>query len=193
MNINIAALLIGSTLLATTPVQAEALTAPNGDKMRIVRHADLDLATPGGRAKLDHRVALALESVCGSYANRSVEEQNKVARCRREASAKLAPQLAKIRDAHPAFAGTPSDRDVIVHTGDLDLTTDRDVARLDARVKRAAFEVCDNMIARSNQTAVTQCTWRVAQPAHATAIEIVLAARGVQTAPRGTDIALSAR
>lgn len=110
MNINIAALLIGGALLATTPVEAKTITAPNGDKVRFVRYIDLNLATPQGRAKLNRRIARALEYVCDSYAIRSAEEQYKISRCRHEASAKLAPQLAKVLDAHVPVQSAMTDR-----------------------------------------------------------------------------------
>ena len=55
-------------------------------------------------------------------------------------------------------------REVVVHTADLDLTTARGVARLNARINRAAYRVCDRggpADARS-WAAVRQCAWRVA-------------------------------
>jgi len=110
MNINIAALLIGGVLLAATPIEAQTITAPNGDTLRAVRHADLDLDTRSGRAKLNRRIALALESVCGSYANRSIDEQDEVTRCRREANARLAPQLTRILSTHVPVQSAMLDR-----------------------------------------------------------------------------------
>lgn len=100
INMNIAGLLIGAALIATTPAAARTIAAPNGDKLRAVRYADLDLATSGGRATLDRRIAIALESVCGSYANLLAEEQIEVTRCRRDAKAKLAPKLAELLGAN---------------------------------------------------------------------------------------------
>lgn len=110
MNINVAVLLIGGALLATAPAAARTATAPNGDRIRAVPHADLDLATPGGQATLNRRVARALESVCGSYADRSVEEQDRITRCRRDANARIAPHLARILDAEAPVRSAKLDR-----------------------------------------------------------------------------------
>jgi len=110
MNLDIAVLLIGGALLATTPAAARTAMAPDGDPIRAVPHADLDLATQSGRATLNRRVALALESVCGSYANRSAEEQDKITRCRRDANARLAPQLARILSADKPVRSAKLDR-----------------------------------------------------------------------------------
>lgn len=104
MHLKIAALLIGGTLLATSPVNAETIAAADGTMHQAVPHTDLDLATPSGRAKLNRRIALGLESVCGSYAQLTVDEQDEVTRCRRDAHAKLAPQLARILDADVTVA-----------------------------------------------------------------------------------------
>lgn len=110
-------------------------------------------------------------------------------------SIKLVLAAATLAATSPAFAEAPIEREVIVRTGDLDLTTDHGVARLDARVQRAALEICDGLVARANQLAVRQCAWRVAQPAQENAKALVLAARegGVRTASLDKDIALSAR
>lgn len=110
MQNNFAALLIAGTLLTTTTVKAETITNHDGLKIRAVAHADLDLATSDGRTKLNRRIALALESVCGSYAGRTSEEQKDVTVCRRAATAKLEPQVAKLLDAHAPVKSAMADR-----------------------------------------------------------------------------------
>ena len=110
MKNHIAALMIGSALIAAAPAGASISTAPNSEVMRAVRYADLDLSTSRGRAKLDRRVARALESVCGSYANLSVEEQDEVTRCRHGAQGKLAPQLARLLAAYEPVQSAMLDR-----------------------------------------------------------------------------------
>ncbi|RYE04510.1 MAG: UrcA family protein [Sphingomonadales bacterium] len=61
-----------------------------------VRHADLDLGTPAGRAMLDRRIAAATETVCGSYAGVSAEESFAIDDCRARAKADVRRQLAAI-------------------------------------------------------------------------------------------------
>lgn len=70
----------------------------------VVRHADLDLARPGDRVKLDRRVARAVEAACGSYAQATPEEQRDIAACRARAFAQLRP----VASALVARAGGPS-------------------------------------------------------------------------------------
>lgn len=48
----------------------------------IVRTADLDLSTTGGRAALDHRLVLAAFEVCGTAADVDLSGQNQVRACR---------------------------------------------------------------------------------------------------------------
>lgn len=54
--------------------------------------------------------------------------------------------LATVCSATPAFA--QEERSMTVRYGDLDLSSDRDVKRLNTRVKMAANQVCEVRIAR---------------------------------------------
>lgn len=110
MHNNLVALLISGTLLTTTTVKAETITNQDGLKLRAVEHADLDLAMSDGRTKLNRRIAIALESVCGSYAGRTSEEQKDVTVCRRAATAMLEPQVAKLIAAHAPVQSVMADR-----------------------------------------------------------------------------------
>lgn len=97
MRNNLAALLIAVNLLTTTTtVKAETITNHDRVKIRAVEHTDLDLATSDGRTKLNRRIAVALESVCGSYAGRTAEEEKDVTRCRRAAITLIEPQVARL-------------------------------------------------------------------------------------------------
>jgi UrcA family protein len=78
-------------MCAATPAAADPL---------VVRHADLDLASPAGRAALDRRIARAVEAACGSYFQTSTEEQWDIAACRAGAFAHVRP----IKDALVARA-----------------------------------------------------------------------------------------
>ncbi len=62
-----------------------------------VRHADLNLASAEGRAKLEHRITAATETACGSYAGASIWEQDAISRCRAKAQHQIATQLAHRR------------------------------------------------------------------------------------------------
>ncbi len=64
-----------ATALIATPAQA-------GERSVTVRHADLDLNSDAGRARLNHRIAMATEQVCGSYANVAADEGIAIDRCR---------------------------------------------------------------------------------------------------------------
>lgn len=78
-----------------------------------------------------------------------------------------------------ASARTNSPQRVVVQTRDLDLTTDRGATELEARVAKAAWQVCDeadafDMLPRN---AIGQCASRVARVPNTLAKAMVLAAR----------------
>lgn len=63
-----------------------------------IRTVDLDLSSTAGQAKLRHRVGLALESLCGSYANApDPGEQDLITACRKTATADIASAIAARR------------------------------------------------------------------------------------------------
>ena len=85
---------------AAASLAAPILAAPPEAASRAIRFADLDLAKPADVARLERRVHLALESVCGSYAGTASSgdeaEAREIARCRADVSAKLKPALAML-------------------------------------------------------------------------------------------------
>lgn len=82
--------------LMTCPAQA---TQPEATQ-RIVHIEDLDLSTAGGMYKLRHRVAAALEAVCGSYAGTQGSgadwEAEEITQCRSVAQTKIDQQIGVI-------------------------------------------------------------------------------------------------
>ena len=86
---NIIASIAAATLLIGTPALAQ-----DSAKSVKVRTADLDLSSNQGRAKLNRRIAAAVESVCGSYASASSYEERDIARCRAKAGDQVTTQVA---------------------------------------------------------------------------------------------------
>jgi len=84
-----------AALLATAPFAASAETR------QIVSHADLDLTRPGDVAKLRHRIALAIENICGSYASVEATQADDITRCRVDAVAHLPPRVAALMHSRP--------------------------------------------------------------------------------------------
>jgi UrcA family protein len=56
-----------AALAAATSVPAYA-SVPRDAASRVVSYADLDLAAPAGRARLDRRIGAAVRSICGDNA-----------------------------------------------------------------------------------------------------------------------------
>jgi UrcA family protein len=66
----------------------------------LVNIGDIDLGSGSGQRVLAHRIAAAVEEVCGSYANASEPvEQSQVDDCRASAMASARQQLARRSDA----------------------------------------------------------------------------------------------
>lgn len=77
-------------LAASISVTANAQSLPT----RSVSYADLDLTQETGVKTLKHRVARAVESLCGSYATaHAMEDIDRIADCRRQAESHAAPQI----------------------------------------------------------------------------------------------------
>ncbi len=72
-------------LLASSPAAASSA---------VIHFADLDLATPAGRATLRRCVARALEAACGSYFQASPEETEEIDSCRKQALVEVRPAVA---------------------------------------------------------------------------------------------------
>jgi UrcA family protein len=71
---------------------------------RPVPNADLDLGTRAGRAMLDRRIAVAVESVCGSYASAASTETREIDRCRAAARNGVETQLAALQQRNSRLA-----------------------------------------------------------------------------------------
>jgi UrcA family protein len=71
---------------ATVMIAASAMPAAAQDVMQVhVSFADLNLSNPDGQAALAHRVARAVDEVCGSENEVSFESARLVRRCRDDA------------------------------------------------------------------------------------------------------------
>lgn len=77
---------------AATLIATPALA---GERSVTVSHAGLDLNSEAGRAEFNHRLAVATEQVCGSYAGATASEVRDIGLCRNEAGRQIAAQLGK--------------------------------------------------------------------------------------------------
>lgn len=90
------ALTSAAAALAATALAAPAFAGRPEAPATAVRYADLDLSRGGDVARLQHRVAMALERVCGSYAGADPVEAQDIAHCRADASARARPIVAML-------------------------------------------------------------------------------------------------
>jgi UrcA family protein len=95
ITVRLAATLFAGLALTPTALLATEPEAPS----HIVRYADLDLSRPAGVERLRRRIAGAVEAVCGSYAQTSIEEQVHIAQCRKESMARLQPVMTALLDS----------------------------------------------------------------------------------------------
>lgn len=90
------ALAILSLVASTVPSMTAHAAA---QETRTVRVTGFDPSDPRHRKLLDRRMSRAVEAVCGSYASVAHSDEDGITRCRREAIAGVARQLAR-RRAH---------------------------------------------------------------------------------------------
>jgi len=90
-------------LLNAAPAFAEPVT---GQNVSIVSTAGLDLSSSAGRAKLDHRLVIAADEVCGAPSDADLAGKNRARECRdevlaqaRAAGAELASRQIPLRIA----------------------------------------------------------------------------------------------
>ena len=106
----LASVLTAGTVLAGTA--SPAIAAPPAAPTRIVSYADLDLASPAGRARLDQRLAAAARAVCGDAFATDLRTLAQVRACRAEtlANAYAAAGLGSVEIVsaapHAPAAGT---------------------------------------------------------------------------------------
>lgn len=94
-------ILIAALFSATAAPAIAADVAPAATRIHI---ADLDLASPSGKAMLDRRVGRALENVCGSYATVEADMQQQIQACRAATRAQIDRTLATLPAAPAAYA-----------------------------------------------------------------------------------------
>ncbi len=90
------AIAFAAVALASAPTRA---TTPESN-LRSVRYADLDLSTAAGLRTLHHRIAAAVEAVCGSYAGTEsdamADENDEITQCRAATKTRLNEQLQAV-------------------------------------------------------------------------------------------------
>ena len=86
---------------AALPARAESPV-----RRETVSLAGLDLASPADRARLDRRIAAAVETVCGSYAGASQSEQREIDGCRAAARTGIETQLAALHGGRQLALGS---------------------------------------------------------------------------------------
>ncbi|HMI18533.1 MAG TPA: UrcA family protein [Sphingomonas sp.] len=89
-------MILAAVALTTATISAPAFAGRPEMPQARIGYADLDLGNARDVAKLQHRVAIALESVCGSYAGADPVEANDIAKCRNAAAAKAQPMVAML-------------------------------------------------------------------------------------------------
>lgn len=96
-------ILFTAALFAAISAMPASARAPES---RAVSYDGLDLATAGGRAILNRRIAAALEDVCGSYAGAPSYETFEIDRCRSAARIRIETQLAALQSRNPRITLT---------------------------------------------------------------------------------------
>lgn len=95
---------VATTLASAAPVLAQPDYVIETNQ-RIVRYDDLDLSSPRGRERLNTRVRMAVNSVCGVWSARSLSEKALVQRCRDKAMKDGEVKIAKaVREAAARYA-----------------------------------------------------------------------------------------
>lgn len=102
-----------ATLVAFSTAAINLVAAPTFATLpesgsHVVNYDDLDLSTAAGVRVLHHRIAAALESVCGSYAGTdtiaAASENDEITKCRAATRAQVDQRLAAILSAHARMA-----------------------------------------------------------------------------------------
>jgi UrcA family protein len=95
----------GASIMKLTPIAlAAALTiAPSvtqqSEHRASIAHADLDLSTRDGRARLDRRIGRAARELCGTWSAVDLAGRTKVMTCRNAAIAQAADQRDRLTGA----------------------------------------------------------------------------------------------
>lgn len=82
------------SLSALSLAQPAAAGEAPAHRSQVVQYADLDLATDRGRARLDHRIRVAVREVCGTASDADLEGKTEVRRCRAAAGERVSEYRA---------------------------------------------------------------------------------------------------
>jgi UrcA family protein len=93
-----------AALFMVTPVWAQTATDAGGAEVRVsVPHADLDLVSAAGRARLEARIRHVVADTCGQASPADLRGVNEVRRCRSDALRLATAQAERVL----ASAGRP--------------------------------------------------------------------------------------
>jgi UrcA family protein len=107
-----AALLLSAALALTSAPFGAALAQTRSIK---VHSFDLDLSTKAGQAELEHRIARAIDQVCGPSVGGRMDDIMAYTSCSKSAQASAMTQYeAVVRAAHDGKLANSQTRDVIV-------------------------------------------------------------------------------
>jgi UrcA family protein len=79
-------------LIAIASAVTMVPAAPDQPRQAHVNYQDLNLATTSGQQRLDRRLHIAMDRVCGSRWTNNLNEQREYRKCRNRALAEIAPQ-----------------------------------------------------------------------------------------------------
>jgi len=107
-----AAFLLSAALALTSGPFAAAFAQTRSIK---VHSFDLDLSTTAGQVELEHRIARAIDQVCGPSTGARMDDIMSYASCSKTAQASAKTQYeAVVRAAHDAKLANGQSRDVVV-------------------------------------------------------------------------------
>ena len=89
-------LILAAIMAALVAAPAIAQNLSEAPATILVRHADLDLATPGGIAMLDRRIRAAVEEACGATSDADPAGKNRVVDCRKTRLAEARSQRERV-------------------------------------------------------------------------------------------------
>lgn len=90
-------ILISLAAAATIVTASPALASDPAARPVTINLAGLDLSRAADVRKLDHRIAVATETACGTYEQVRGAEEAQITRCRADVARQIAPQLAAVR------------------------------------------------------------------------------------------------
>jgi UrcA family protein len=91
-----------AAIAAAAPATPALAQAPTGPNRIVVSHADLDLSSRAGIARLDRRILTAIQQACGPTSDADPAGQNRARSCRKAAAAEVKAQREMILAARRA-------------------------------------------------------------------------------------------